>query len=244
MDRGRVRGPGAASRAIHTRLSIGLGGGRVGFGWASDRSCHLVPEAEQLAVARLDARLGELCAGAGESCVDAARIAFGAQASFRDVANALGSVRRHAAASFRFIFARPPGSPLVGEPAERACGRAIPQSAMGRLPPEEIQRVVRSNFGNFRECYERGLARDRNLAGRVATRFVIGRDGKVESVASEDLAPPPPPPGPAPGDAKWTPIGDPEVVACVLRGFHALTFPKPYGGIVTVVYPLIFNPGD
>jgi hypothetical protein len=37
---------------------------------------------------------------------------------------------------------------------------------------------------------------------------------------------------------------DQAVVGCVVRGFGNLSFPQPEGGIVTVVYPLIFNPGD
>ena len=31
---------------------------------------------------------------------------------------------------------------------------------------------------------------------------------------------------------------------CVVRGFGNLSFPQPEGGIVTVVYPIMFNPGD
>ena len=39
-------------------------------------------------------------------------------------------------------------------------------------------------------------------------------------------------------------IPDANVVQCVTRGFTNLSFPQPEGGIVTVVYPIIFNPGD
>jgi hypothetical protein len=37
---------------------------------------------------------------------------------------------------------------------------------------------------------------------------------------------------------------DNAVVACVVRGFGTIRFPAPEGGIVTVVYPIIFNPAD
>jgi hypothetical protein len=30
----------------------------------------------------------------------------------------------------------------------------------------------------------------------------------------------------------------------VVRGFGNLSFPQPEGGMVTVVYPIMFNPGD
>jgi hypothetical protein len=97
----------------------------------------------------------------------------------------------------------------------------------GRLPQEVIQRIVRQNFGRFRLCYENGLRTNPNLAGRVTVKFVIDRSGSV-STASD-------------GGSE---IPDQGVVQCVVRGFGNLSFPQPEGGIVTVVYPIIFNPGD
>jgi hypothetical protein len=99
-------------------------------------------------------------------------------------------------------------------------------SVSGRLPPEVIQRIVRQNFGRFRLCYEKGLEKNPALEGRVAVRFVIGRDGAVTSVTNggSDL----------PDDA---------VIACIVRSFNALSFPQPEGGIVTVNYPIMFSPG-
>jgi hypothetical protein len=97
----------------------------------------------------------------------------------------------------------------------------------GRLPPEVIQRIVRQNFGRFRLCYENGLRTNPNLQGRVAVKFVIDRSGAV-STASDG----------------GSDLPDQGVVSCVVRGFSNLSFPQPEGGIVTVVYPIIFNPGD
>src|SRR5262245_44053900 len=37
----------------------------------------------------------------------------------------------------------------------------------GRIPPEQIQAVVRANFGAMRKCYEDGLRPSPNLNGRV-----------------------------------------------------------------------------
>lgn len=95
----------------------------------------------------------------------------------------------------------------------------------GRLPPEVIQRIVRQNYGRFRQCYEQGLGRDPELAGRVAVRFVIGRDGTVVHAADGG-----------------SDLPDPSVVACVTRAYQSLSFPEPEGGIVTVVYPIVFSP--
>jgi hypothetical protein len=99
-------------------------------------------------------------------------------------------------------------------------------SVSGRLPPEVIQRIVRQNFGRFRLCYENGLRNNPNLQGRVGVRFVIGRDGAVSNVGNggSDMA-------------------DGGVVSCVVRAFYGLSFPQPDGGIVTVVYPIMFSPG-
>ncbi len=99
-------------------------------------------------------------------------------------------------------------------------------SVSGRLPPEVIQRIVRQNFGRFRLCYENGLRNNPNLQGRVGVRFVIGRDGAVSNVANGGSDMP-----------------DSGVVSCVVRAFYGLSFPQPEGGIVTVVYPIMFSPG-
>jgi hypothetical protein len=97
----------------------------------------------------------------------------------------------------------------------------------GRLPPEVIQRIVRQNFGRFRLCYENGMRTNPNLQGRVAIKFVIDRSGAV-STASDG----------------GSDLPDQGVVSCVVRAFGNLSFPQPEGGIVTVVYPIIFSPGD
>ncbi len=97
----------------------------------------------------------------------------------------------------------------------------------GRLPPEVIQRIVRQNFGRFRLCYENGLRTNPALQGRVAVKFVIDEKGNVKTA----------------GDG-GSDLPDIAVVSCVVRGFGNLSFPQPEGGIVTVVYPIIFNPGE
>jgi hypothetical protein len=96
----------------------------------------------------------------------------------------------------------------------------------GRLPPEVIQRVVRQNFGRFRQCYENGLRANPNLEGRVAVRFVIGRDGAVSNAGNGG-----------------SDLPDSSVVSCVISAYYGLSFPPPQDGIVSVVYPILFSPG-
>lgn len=95
----------------------------------------------------------------------------------------------------------------------------------GRLPPDTIRRVVRQNHPRLRGCYERGLMTNPTLTGRVNVRFVIGSEGRVTHVteAGSDLP-------------------DAGVARCVARAFHDISFPKPEGGIVTVIYPISFHP--
>jgi hypothetical protein len=93
----------------------------------------------------------------------------------------------------------------------------------GRLPPEVIQRIVRSNFGRYRACYETGLRNNPNLAGRVVVSFVVDRNGIVTQASGG-------------GD-----LPDGGVVSCIVRAFYALSFPSP-DGIVTVSYPISLTP--
>jgi hypothetical protein len=116
------------------------------------------------------------------------------------------------------------GPPPDAPPGERGGCTA---TVHGRLPPEAVQRVVRQSFGRFRLCYEDGLRRDPGLEGRVSVRFVIDRQGGVAMAADAG-----------------SDLRDESVVACVVRGFQALSFPQPEGGIVTVVYPLVLSPSE
>ncbi|AKU97071.1 hypothetical protein AKJ09_03735 [Labilithrix luteola] len=99
-------------------------------------------------------------------------------------------------------------------------------SVNGRLPPEIIKRIVRQNFGRFRRCYETGLRSNPNLQGRVTVKFVIDDKGAVS-------------------DAKdgGSDLPSSSVAACVVSSFQKLSFPQPEAGLVTVVYPIIFDPG-
>jgi hypothetical protein len=111
------------------------------------------------------------------------------------------------------------GAPRIREPG--------PAEVNGRLRPEVIQRIVRQNFGRFRLCYENGLRESPNLMGRVSVKFVIDRSGAVSLTANDR-----------------SDLPDQNVVNCVVRGFGNLSFPQPDGGMVTVVYPILFSPGE
>jgi hypothetical protein len=130
------------------------------------------------------------------------------------------------------FYDRPPQPPKPPAPEPEPTGRAATQArpgAMalsGRLPPEVVRRIVRQNFGRFRLCYENGLRRNPNLQGRVSVRFLIGADGMVADARNGGSDMP-----------------DGGVISCIVRSFVGLSFPKPEGGIVSVVYPIMFAPG-
>jgi hypothetical protein len=123
----------------------------------------------------------------------------------------------------------PPDDAQLGHGSGPGTGQGIasqPANVSGRLPPEVIQRVVRQNFGRIRVCYDTALRGNPTLQGRIAVRFVIGRNGVVGTASDGGSDMP-----------------DSGVVSCVVRSFRGLSFPRPEGGTVTVVYPVVLTPG-
>jgi hypothetical protein len=112
-------------------------------------------------------------------------------------------------------------------PLPRLIARVMPGTvfASGRLPQEVISRVLWQNHGRLRMCYEAGLRANPNLQGRITLRFLIGRDGAVSNIANAG-----------------SDLPDAGVVSCAVRALHGLSFPRPEAGIVTVTYPVIFQP--
>jgi hypothetical protein len=96
----------------------------------------------------------------------------------------------------------------------------------GQLPPEVVNRITRQNFGRFKLCYTSGLEKDPKLTGTVTTRFVIDEKGAVSKTENDPS----------------TTMPNTDVVACIGRGLSTLSFPPPTAGVVTVTFPLTFEP--
>lgn len=108
---------------------------------------------------------------------------------------------------------RPGGNTLPGQPV-----------VTGSLDKEVIRRVIRHNVGRIRYCYERRLAANPKLQGKVVVRFVIGPQGNVTNALETSST-----------------ISDKDLSSCVVGAFRSMVFPKPKGGgIVIVSYPLVF----
>lgn len=77
-----------------------------------------------------------------------------------------------------------------------------------------------------RVCYAAALERRPDLRGALAIRFVIGRDGAISEIAEGAST-----------------VPSPELILCARRAFAPLSFPRPEGGVVTVVARYELSPG-
>src|SRR6185437_3266226 len=89
----------------------------------------------------------------------------------------------------------------------------LAKGIVGSLDTDDISRVVRTNEGTVKACYERALEGKPTLAGRVTIQFVIAGDGSVEASRLDSST-----------------IGSPSTEACIVETACAWRFPKTQGG--------------
>jgi len=95
----------------------------------------------------------------------------------------------------------------------------------GSLSREEIQRVVKRFLSKIRFCYERELAKNPNLSGKIVGAWTIGSAGTVTSAK-----------------AAQNTMGSKAVGDCVVKNIKRMRFPRPKGGgSVFVNYPFVFD---
>jgi len=97
----------------------------------------------------------------------------------------------------------------------------------GNLDRVIIRRIVRAHINEVRHCYNKGLALDPNLAGRVVIQFAIAALGTVSvSVVSQ------------------SDLSDEKVGQCIASAVKRWTFPRSEGGSTVLVnYPFLLSPG-
>lgn len=90
----------------------------------------------------------------------------------------------------------------------------------------DILRVVSSRQRAVQYCYEKELARNPELKGKVILNWRIGLNGKVMKswVSSSSLK-------------------NGTVESCMTRSIKRWTFTKPDGGICEIKFPFVFSPG-
>jgi hypothetical protein len=99
----------------------------------------------------------------------------------------------------------------------------------GALDKDLIRRVVRAHINEVRHCYNQGLSKNPNLAGRVSVQFQIGGTGKVAAAVPV---------------ASSSTLDDVSVQRCVAQAVKRWSFPKAStGGTSMVTYPFVFSPG-
>jgi hypothetical protein len=95
----------------------------------------------------------------------------------------------------------------------------------GKLPPEIVSALPKPS--PWQACAEHARKLKPLTRTKLTLRFTIERDGSVRRACIEPSS-----------------IGAPELEACVLRAAVRKKFPRPSGGVVDVVYPLLIEPAD
>lgn len=99
-----------------------------------------------------------------------------------------------------------------------------PPEVVGSLDREVIRRVIRGHMNEVKFCYEKELAHDASLSGRVVVKFTIASNGKVAASAV--------------GDSTLPSLA---AASCIARAVGRWEFPQPHGGIVGVSYPFVLK---
>lgn len=95
----------------------------------------------------------------------------------------------------------------------------------GGLDRDVIARVIQSQLGQIRYCYERQLSASPDLYGKIQVKFTIGSEGTVQTQAIGNSS-----------------LSNAMVEGCILRRIAGWQFPKPKGGTqVIVTYPFLFK---
>jgi hypothetical protein len=112
----------------------------------------------------------------------------------------------------------PPGGSRNELAVKQGCSAADPEH------PKKVQRVVRTNFKTFGECFDAAKKRHPQLGGAIAVRFLLAPDG---SSYGQEL--------------RGVSIPDAVFQDCVIDHFATLRFPPPADGYVEIVYPIAFG---
>jgi len=107
----------------------------------------------------------------------------------------------------------------TGGPGCGSCGKCTGEAA------PSFTAVLRARANQAQRCYEKALAQQEGLQGRLSVSLCVGVGGGVcgASIAKDTL-------------------GSPLVAQCVMNIYRATTFPSPKNGCVDAEVPLNFLP--
>jgi TonB family protein len=97
----------------------------------------------------------------------------------------------------------------------------------GTINIDEVRAVIKDHMGRIQVCLNEEITKNPDApppTGEIRVQFTIGSAGQVTAtrIASSTL-------------------NKPQVENCVLRRFARMQFPKPQGGDVTIVFPIVFK---
>ncbi|MBU0552342.1 AgmX/PglI C-terminal domain-containing protein [Myxococcota bacterium] len=96
----------------------------------------------------------------------------------------------------------------------------------GFCKEKDIVRVVNARQRGIQYCYEKELARNPELSGKVTMSWRIALDGKVQKVIVEGST-----------------LNNIAVEGCIKRNIERWSFPRPEGGMCQIRFPFVFNAG-
>lgn len=95
---------------------------------------------------------------------------------------------------------------------------------------DEYREIIKANRDPFRACYEKSLAKNPDIKGRVTLSFRLAVDGHVLDSAIDPSA---------------SDITLPELAKCMGEAVRGLRFPPSKKGKEAIVrYPFEFKPGS
>ena len=99
---------------------------------------------------------------------------------------------------------------------------------LGALDRRLIDEVIKRHINQVRYCYQRELAKNPALGGKIVVKFTIAPDGSVRQA-----------------NVKSSSMNSAPVQNCIVGRFMRMQFPEPKGGgIVIVSYPFLFSPRE
>jgi TonB family protein len=121
-----------------------------------------------------------------------------------------------------------PGKVGTGRMVKERVPKAIVKQSRadidGTMNVNAVAQTIRRGMSAVRTCYQRGLKRNPDLAGKITIRLNVNTMGKVTSVVVDSDT-----------------LGDPQVASCIKNYARRWRFPPPDGGSAEIAVPFNFK---
>lgn len=137
--------------------------------------------------------------------------------------------RRSKVVGIDALVVRGPGEVKTGRPVRERIPKALVDPAVDKirtcLPFDEVTRVIRRGMQAVRSCYQRGLRRDPDLAGKLTLRLSLNTMGRVVEISVETDS-----------------VDDTGVTSCITRRAQRWRFPPSKDRDAEVAVPFLLRP--